>query len=52
MDERREEREELAAVDRDATDALREQAAEREYWQDVGLDHSERVTAETLRWSR
>jgi hypothetical protein len=52
MDETREAREELAAIARDDADAAREQAAEVAYWQDVALDHAERVTLETWRWSR
>jgi hypothetical protein len=52
MDEHREEREELAALARAERDDAREAAAEREFWQDVGLEHAERVTLETARWSR
>jgi len=52
MDETREAREELAAIERDDRDAAREQAAEVAYWQDVGLSESERVAAETRLWSR
>lgn len=50
MDEHRQEREELAAIERD--DIREHEAAEREYWEDVGLEHAERVTLETVRWSR
>ena len=52
MDETREAREELAALERDDRDAAREQAEAAAYWQDVGLSESERVAADTWRWSR
>jgi hypothetical protein len=52
MDERREAREEIAALERDERDDAREAADERAYWQDAGLEHAERVTLETWRWSR
>jgi hypothetical protein len=52
MDEHREAREELAALDRAERDDAREAAEARAYWQYVGLEHAERVTLETARWSR
>jgi hypothetical protein len=52
MDERREEREELAALARAERDDAREAAAERAYWQDAGLESAELVALETWRWSR
>jgi hypothetical protein len=42
----------LAALERAERDDAREAAAEREFWQDVGLEHAERVTLETARRSR
>ena len=52
MDETREAREELAQLARDDADDARQAAEEAAYWQDVGLSESERVAAETWRWSR
>jgi hypothetical protein len=50
MDEQREARDELEALDRDTADEAREQEAERVYWQ--GLSWAESVTEETARWTR
>ena len=51
-DTERDERRELEHAARDDRDAQREAAAERAYWADAGLEHAERVTLETWRWSR
>jgi hypothetical protein len=52
MDEHREAREELAALARAERDDIREAAEARAYWDDAGLEHAERVTLDTARWSR
>jgi len=52
MDETREAREELDAFARDDADDARQAAEEASYWHDAGLEHAERVTLETWRWSR
>lgn len=53
MDEAREEREELAALEREDAEDAREQEAARHFWTDGdGLEWAELVTLETERWSR
>ena len=53
MDERREEREELAALERDDVDDARRVEEERRYWTNAdGLEWAEVVMLESEAWSR
>jgi hypothetical protein len=52
MDEHREAREELEAIQREDRDQAREHAESRAFAQDEGLSASELVTLETWRWSQ
>jgi len=53
MDEVREEREELAALEAETVDDAREQNTARHFWtDDDGLEWAQHVGAETERWSR